>query len=62
MEVAARLAGPDLGRWLAQVEKVRHCETVDPITGEVLASYNSTAEAEVNVCAVREPAGVGVPV
>ncbi len=55
-EVAARLSRPDLGRWLGQVEKVRHCahpvrlvggsDTVDCATGEVVGSYSSTREPD----------------
>ena len=50
-QVAARLARPDLGRWLGQVQQVRHCahpvrlagtsHTINPATGEVLGSYDS---------------------
>ena len=55
-QVAARLARPDLGRWLGQVQQVRHCahpvrlagtsHTIDPTTGEVLGCYDSAAEPD----------------
>ena len=55
-EVAARLARPDLGRWLGQVAQVRACsrpvrlvggsDTINPTTGEVLGSYSSTVEPD----------------
>jgi hypothetical protein len=55
-QVADRLGRPDLGRWLNQVERVRHCsrpvrlagssDTVDAVTGEVLASYSSSSEPD----------------
>ena len=55
-QVAARLAQPDLGRWLGQVQQVRHCahpvrligtsHTIDPHTGEVLSSYASANEPD----------------
>ena len=55
-EVAARLSRPDLGAWLGQVAKVRRCshpvrlsgtsDTINPTTGEVLASYASSAEPD----------------
>jgi hypothetical protein len=55
-QVVDRLTRPDLGRWLAQVERVRHCshpvrlsggsETIDTATGEVLASYSSSSEPD----------------
>jgi hypothetical protein len=55
-QVVDRLGRPDLGRWLAQVERVRHCsrpvrlsgssDTVDAATGEVLGSYNSSSEPD----------------
>jgi hypothetical protein len=55
-QVADRLGRPDLGRWLNQVEQVRHCshpvrlagssETIDAATGEVLASYSSSSEPD----------------
>ena len=55
-QVAARLARSDLGRWLGQVQQVRHCAhpvrlvgssyTIDPGTGEVLGTYASAAEPD----------------
>ena len=55
-EVAARLSRPDLGAWLGQVARVRHCshpvrlsgtsDTINPATGEVLASYASATEPD----------------
>jgi hypothetical protein len=55
-EVAERLARPDLGRRLGQVQQVRHCshpvrlsgssDTINMATGEVLASYSSTGEPD----------------
>ena len=55
-EVAARLSRPDLGAWLGQVAKVRHCshpvrlsgtsDTINPVTGEVLVSYASSSEPD----------------
>src|SRR4051794_14506591 len=55
-EMAARLARPDLGRWLGQVQQVRSCshpvrlsgtsETIDTTTGEVLTSYASASEPD----------------
>jgi hypothetical protein len=55
-QVADRLARPDLGRWLNQVERVRHCshpvrlcgssDTIDAVTGEVLGSYSSSSEPD----------------
>lgn len=54
--ITERLTRPDLGRWLAQVERVRHCahpvrlvgrsETIDTTTGEVLAEYASANEPD----------------
>ena len=56
VQVAERLSRPDVGRWLGQVEKVRHCshpvrlsgrsDTINPTTGEVLASYSSVSEPD----------------
>jgi hypothetical protein len=55
-QVVDRLGRPDLGRWLNQVERVRHCsrpvrlsgssDTIDAATGEVLASYSSSSEPD----------------
>ncbi len=55
-QVAERLARPDVGRWLAQVQQVRRCShpvrlagtshTVDTTTGEILGSYDTAAEPE----------------
>src|SRR5688500_4699378 len=55
-QVAARLGRPDLGRWLGQVQQVRHCahpvrlagtsHIIDPATGEVLGSYDSAVEPD----------------
>ncbi len=55
-EVSTRLARGDLGRWLAQVEQVGHCarpirlsgccDTINPVTGEVLSSYRSSSEPD----------------
>ncbi|HET7477848.1 MAG TPA: replication initiator [Dermatophilaceae bacterium] len=55
-QVADRLSRPDLGRWLGQVEQVRHCshpvrlvggsDTIHAGTGEVLGSYSSAAEPD----------------
>jgi hypothetical protein len=55
-EVAGRLSQPDLGRWLNQVRQVRQCarpvrlvggsDTIDPMTGEVVASYSSCSEPD----------------
>ena len=55
-EVAARQSRPDLGRWLTQVQQVRQCarpvrlvghgDTIDPVTGEVQASYTSRGEPD----------------
>jgi hypothetical protein len=55
-EVAARLSRPGLGRWLGQVQQVRRCarpvrlvgssDTIDTLTGEVLASYTSGSEPD----------------
>ncbi len=55
-EAVARLARPDLGRWLGQVQQVRHCsrpvrlaggsDTIDPATGEIVGSYASAAEPD----------------
>ena len=72
-EVAARLSRPDLGRWLGQVQQVRHCahpvrlvgasDTIDPATGEVARLLHLGGRAgRRDLCALREPAGVGVPV
>ena len=71
-QVAARLARPDLGRWLGQVNRVRHCahpvrlagtsDTINPATGEVLAPTTRRRAGRGHLRAVREPAGVGLPV
>src|SRR5919112_2833907 len=55
-QVAERLARPNFGRWLAQVKQVRRCShpvrlagtshTVDLTTGEVLGSYDTSAEPD----------------
>ncbi len=55
-QVAERLARPDFGRWLAQVQQVRRCShpvrlagtshTVDSTTGEILGSYDTAAEPD----------------
>ena len=55
-EIGSRLSRPDLGRWLSQVRGVRQCsrpvrlvggsDTIDPTTGEVLASYTSASEPD----------------
>ena len=55
-EVAARLSRPGLGRWLGQVQQVRRCahpvrlvgssDTINGLTGEVLASYTSSSEPD----------------
>lgn len=55
-QVGERLSRPGLGRWLQQVQQVRSCahpvrlsgtsETVDPATGEVLATYDTAAEPD----------------
>ena len=55
-QVAERLARPDLGRWLAQVQQVRRCShpvrlagtshTVGTTTGEILGSYDTAAEPD----------------
>ena len=55
-EITTRLSRPDLGRWLSQVRQVRQCarpvrlvggsDTIDPLTGEVLASYTSSSEPD----------------
>src|SRR4051794_21359554 len=55
-EAIRRLRRPDADRWLAQVGQVRHCnhpvrlvghcDTIDPTTGEILASYTSRSEPD----------------
>jgi len=55
-QVAERLARPNFGRWLTQVQQVRRCShpvrlagtshTVDSTTGEVLGSYDTAAEPD----------------
>ena len=55
-EIISRLSRPDLSRWLSQVRQVRQCsrpvrlvggsDTIDTVTGEVLASYTSTSEPD----------------
>lgn len=55
-QVVERLAKPNLGRWLVQARQVRRCshpvrlagstQTVDTATGEVLASYDTSADPD----------------
>ncbi len=55
-EVTSRLASPDLGRWLAQVQQVGACarpirlvgfsDTIDAVTGEVLRSFTTSSEPD----------------
>jgi len=55
-QVAERLARPDLGRWLSQVQQVRRCShpvrlagtshTVDSTTGGILGTYDTAAEPD----------------
>ena len=56
VQAIERLASPDLGRWLAQVQQVGRCahpirvagssETIDAATGVVLRSYSSASEPD----------------
>ena len=56
VQVTDGLARPDLGRWLVQVTQIGHCahpirvvgssDTINPVTGEVLASYSSGSEPD----------------
>jgi hypothetical protein len=58
--ITERLTRPDLGRWLGQVQQVRHCarpirlvghtETIDRTTGEVLRCYDTTTEPDGIAC------------
>jgi hypothetical protein len=55
-QVIDRLAKPNLGRWLVQARQVRRCahpvrlagstQTIDTATGEVLASYDTSADPD----------------
>jgi hypothetical protein len=55
-QVRDRLSRSDVGQWLRQVEKVRHCsrpvrlsgsaETINAATGDVVSSYSSAAEPD----------------